>query len=97
MKIKIIAIPPGQAPLAIRQQWIGITLPVAENLPSNTIEMGVLGGKPENSGGYPVETIIAIQELKKKSIESAKWWEFHVDPKQMPWLSFQRTVCEIVP
>jgi len=61
-------VPPGQAPLKVRLQWVGITLPIAENVPPDTsFEMGVLGGKPENSGGYPVETIIAIRELEKKA------------------------------
>lgn len=97
VQIKIIAVPPGQAPLEVRQQWVGMILPVVEELPSDTVEMGVLGGKPENSGGYPVETTVAIQELEKKSPEAANWWKSHVNPAWMPWLSFQRAVCELVP
>jgi len=96
-KIKIIAVPPGQAPLWVRQKWVGMTLPVVENLPADTVEMGVLGGKPENSGGYPVETVVAIQGLEKKSLKAANWWKSHVNPACMPWLSFQRAVCELVP
>jgi hypothetical protein len=95
-QIKIIAVPPGQAPLEVRQQWVGITLPVAENLPSKTFEMGVFGGKPENSEGYLVETMLAFRELKKKSPEAADWWSSHLSPQLMPWLSFQRSVCEVV-
>ncbi len=95
-QVKIVAVPPGQAPLEVRQQWVGMVLPVAENLPPGTTEMGVLGGKPENSGGYPVETMVAIQELEKKSPEAASWWKSHVNPALMPWLSFQRAVCKII-
>ena len=95
-RIKIIATPPGQAPLKVRQQWIGMILPVSENLPKDTVEMGVLGGKPENSGGYPVETAVAIQELEKKSPEAANWWKSHVNPAWMPRLFFWREVCELV-
>lgn len=96
-KIKIIKVPPGQAPLWVRQEWVGMELPVAENLPKDTVEMGVLGGKPENAGGYPVETTVAIRELKKKSSAAAKWWEAHVPAALLPWLSFQREVCVFDP
>ncbi len=95
-QIKIVAVPPGQAPLEIRQQWVGIILPVAENLPPNTFEMGVFGGKCENSGGYPVEIKVAIRELEKKSPEAADWWRSNTNPDWMLWLSFHRDVCEFI-
>ncbi len=95
--IKIVATPPGQAPLKIREQWVGLSIPVAENLPADTVQMGVLGGKAENPNGYTVETEAAIQELEKKSPEAASWWRQNIIPELMPWLSFHRDVCEIVP
>lgn len=95
-QIKIIAIPPGQAPLEIREAWVGLILPIAENKSSDTIQMGALGGKPENLGGYDVETKVAIKELKKKSPKAAKWWESNINPEWAPRLTFKREVCELI-
>ncbi len=97
--VKIIAVPPGQAPLAIRQEWVGMTLPVAENLPPDTIEIGVFGGElnPNDRNGYPVETALAIQELEKQGRpETAKWWRTNLDTTQPPWLSFPHYVCRFI-
>ncbi len=96
-QIKIIAIPPGQAPEWVRKEWIDIILPIAENTPGFAIETGVLGGRPENTGGYSIETTIAIQALKDKgAVEAAEWWEEHINPERMPWLVFKRDVCQFV-
>ena len=96
-KIKIVQVPSGQAPLWVRQEWVGMELPVAENLPNDTVEMGVLGGKPEDADGYPVETVVAFRELKKKNPAAAQWWETYVPASLLPWLSFQRGVCVYEP
>ncbi len=93
-KIKIISVPPGQAPLEIREQWVGLVLPIAEDAPERGIEIGVLGGKTENTGGYKVKTETAIIELEKQSPDAANWWRQHVNPNQMPWLVFKREVCK---
>ena len=95
-KIKIISTPPGQAPLEIREQWVGITIPIVDNI-SAIYQMGVLGGKPEDLGGYTVETNVAMQELEKKSPQAADWWRKNVILAFMPWLSFSRCVCELIP
>ncbi|MFA6183496.1 MAG: hypothetical protein WC682_00155 [Parcubacteria group bacterium] len=95
-KKKIIDVPPGQAPEWVRKAWIGLVMPVAENLPTHTIAMGVLGGKAENPNGYPVETSIAIQILKEKSPDAAQWWTEHVSPIFMRWLIFKEEVCQLI-
>ena len=125
-KIRIVAVPPGQAPKWVREQWVGLELPVAENTPSpEDSQVGVNYGKPrefietilegpteetenefwqrvtskykpENIGGYPVETRIAIEILRKKSPAAAQWWEENISPSIIPWLVFKKEVCELV-
>lgn len=99
MKIKIIAIPPGEAPEEIRKEWIGMILPVAENKPPDTIQRGVVSGKSSNITGYSVETEVAIEELGKKNSEAANWWKRHVNlcPFLKSWLIFSGEVCELIP
>lgn len=93
-KIKIIAVPPGQAPLEIREKWVGLVLPIAENVPKIGVETGIFGGEPENTGGYKVKTEAAISELEIYSPNAAAWWRQYVDLRRMPWLVFKREVCE---
>lgn len=95
-EIKIIDVPPGQAPEWVRKEWVGLVMPIAKNLPSFTIAMGVLGGKAENPNGYPIETLVAIQILKEKSPDAARWWEAHVNPVFMRWLVFKEEVCQVI-
>lgn len=98
-QIKIIAVPRGEAPLGIRQQWVEMILPVAENLPPDTLVIGVLSGKlePKNQKGYSVETTVAIQELEKKSPGAARWWRAVIPATIPTWLSFSPDVCQFVP
>lgn len=98
-EIMIIAVPPGQAPLAVREQWVGMTLPVAEDLPPNTFVVGVLNGEPKNQEdeGYSVETAVAIQELERKNPGMARWWRAVV-PETIPtWFVFSYDVCRFIP
>lgn len=99
MKIRIIAVPPGQAPQRIREQWVGVEIPVIEQPPPGQ-QFGVLGGKPDprNARGYLVGTDEAIQALSKKSSEAAAWWrawrEETVAGQLAAGLVFAREVCE---
>ncbi len=93
--IRIVSTPPGQAPEEIRRQWIGVEILLPEP-ESGGIQMGVLGGKAENTGGYQVETITAIEALRKKSPEAVEWWEANVPLAEIPRLVFSKEVCELV-
>lgn len=99
MKIKIVATPAGQAPLWVREQWVGLVLPVDEKELFPVPQTGVLGGipSPENLGGYPVETTEAIRLLGEKSQEAAAWWEALPTIGLMDHLVFGRKFCELVP
>ena len=94
--IRIIATPPGQAPLWVREEWIGLVIPLAEHNVLGT-QIGVNGGQPENLGGYKVRTSDAINQLKRKSTEASSWWEQSMHLPSIPQLVFAKDVCELVP
>jgi hypothetical protein len=76
-KVKITSVPPGGAPLEIKQAWVGLELPL-EEIREPGVMRSVSGGKPDpkSFGGFPVRTTDAIQALrdagKKKA---ADWWQ----------------------
>ena len=93
--VKIISTPPGQAPEWVRQKWVGLDLPTSLPI-ANGIEMGVLGGKVENRGGYHVNTEVAIEILEKKSPEAALWWTNNVPVHLMAQLVFKAECCQLI-
>ncbi len=98
-RLKIIGIPPGQAPEWVRKEWMGLELPIEENAPKpeESIQLGVRGGKPENLGGYPIRTSDAISALNKKSPQAAEWWKQNVPLNAVPRLIFKKDICELIP
>ena len=94
--IRIIQCPPGQAPEHIRQQWIGSIIPLLESCGARPV--GVLGGKPQNVGGYEVLASEAIDSLRKREKEEAVlWWRNCLPTDKTTRLVFARDVCEVIP
>jgi hypothetical protein len=93
--IRIISIPPGEAPERVRKEWVGLELPLSENVPPG-VEVGALGGPPENSGGYPVDTAIAMKALRVRSRAAAEWWEDNVTLTSVSHLVFDKAVCQLI-
>jgi hypothetical protein len=93
-KIKIIATPPGFAPEFIREQWVGIEIPlptneqIAENPPSE------LRTGNENEGGYLVLCSDAIAALKESEKYDAH--DFWTTKGLGRYLLFKRDVCELI-
>ncbi len=87
--IRIVAIPPGEAPLGVREKWVGLCLPVAgDRGPRDAYVSGVLSG-PRNrflalasrifghrskQTGYAVYVRDAIGALEKAAPDAAAWW-----------------------
>ena len=95
--IRIIATPPGQAPDWVRQEWVGLEIPLDETPKlSGTIQMGVLGGPAQHPGGFRVNTRVTLDLLQKKSPDAARWWRENINPDFMTHLIFKREVCEEV-
>ena len=89
--VRIIDTPPGEAPLEIRQAWIGLQLSVLGKRPIRYLGSGVLTG-PKNffqtllylitfrlaiHSGYVVPADRAIEILAAAHPEAARWWREH--------------------
>ena len=103
-RIRIIAIPPGEAPPWVREQWVGLVLPLAKrgrrarsrrvfgvlSGPRDffTRWLAVLRGRAGRETGYVVRVLEAIAVLEKKSPEAAAWWRTNVPHMTSPFRCF---------
>jgi hypothetical protein len=87
--VRIIAIPPGEAPLWVREKWVGLILPLTRYGSANTFRtFGVLSGprtflpqvwalalgRSNKTYGFPVNAARAVEILGHASPEAAAWW-----------------------
>jgi len=102
--LKITTVPRGEAPLWVREKWVGVALPLAQRsaAPGAYSGFGVLSG-PRNlwsslyamlSGnyekhrGYVVEASTAVALLAQVSPEAASWWRENTPHLLRPGLMF---------
>jgi len=87
--IKIIKTPIGYAPEEIRDKWVGVILPLEEEY-----------FKPQKIAGisvYQVDALEAVEILKHRSPEAAKWWRVNSpDLFDDGLLGFPTECCEFV-
>ena len=91
LAIKIFRAPVGPAPQAIRDAWIGLTIPIEvspkimfDSFPAFSdsilaitgIFFGVYGIKP-GVRGYLVNCLLAFQILDQVNPEAVEWWRSH--------------------
>ena len=88
-QFQIMRIPAGEAPLWVREKWVGVILPIVDRSPRRVMAHGVLSGPKTWIGallarltggldpyaGYLVESRIAIAILEASSPEAAGWWK----------------------
>lgn len=89
--LHITAVPDGEAPLWVRECWVGLKIPLAQTTKSAQLHVscGVLTG-PKNpftiliyflfqrkhrEMGYLVETLTAVKILEAQHPLAAKWWK----------------------
>jgi len=88
--LRIESTPPGEAPLWVREKWLGLTLPLARSYehPRTWLTSGVLSGpkgflsrlvalvtgRLTRRSGYMVESSAAVAILATKSPDAAAWW-----------------------
>lgn len=92
-KIRITQTPPGSAPNHIRDDWVGVEIPLAKD-PAGE-EDGFWSGT-ENSGGHMVNMVDAIEALRAAGKEeAAEYWE---DVRQASGfqLRFLTECCELI-
>jgi hypothetical protein len=101
--LRIVRTPPGEAPEAIRQAWIGVELPLrsGETQPQNHPMVGVLSLRSSGCAtayGYSVDGHSALEALAHHSPTAAQWWRKNapqvLDRGYQLW--FPPDVCELV-
>jgi hypothetical protein len=113
MKIRIIAAPPGEAPLHIREAWIGVVLATRSEKPAQFPSLGVLTGPGNLVGqfvaalrgrvaieyGYAVNARDAIDTLARSRPDAAAWWRENAPDLLQPQeeFVFAASVCEPAP
>ena len=106
--VRIVAVPPGEAPLWVRQKWVGLDLPVMRYAAHRKLHaFGVLSrprswaavvrGQAELIAGYAVEAAPAVGILARVSPEAAAWWRENTPHLIAPqrYLVFHEEVCRI--
>jgi hypothetical protein len=104
MQIRIIGVPPGEAPEWVRRAWVGLALPLApgETGPRTLPGSGVLSG-PRGcvaglahlllfrviwQRGYVTDAARAVWLLAEHAPEAAAWWHEHVPHAVRPGRHF---------
>src|SRR5262249_32080324 len=100
-RIRIIAVPPAEAPPEVRQAWLGLVLPfIAKGTDlGNQRALGVLSHRPTDvCKGYAVDGPTAIGLLAAEKPEAAAWWRARAPHILLPGyqLIFPEEVCALV-
>jgi hypothetical protein len=88
--VEIVFVPEGEAPLWVRERWVGLRLPLALNsrgpmslrtfgvlsAPKSVLGRiwGVLSGKAFRENGFVVFASDAVDVLERTHPDAAAWW-----------------------
>ena len=92
-KIRIITTPPGFADPKIREQWVGIEIPLIEGKEAAEAE-SAMPRSSLSASGYIVrgeDAVLALVDVGKH--EAAAFWS---NPVPSPHLRFARDCCELI-
>jgi hypothetical protein len=87
-RIRIVAVPMGEAPRWVREKWVGLELPLLVGSAHNVHTFGVLSGPrgffsalwrlvtghSTRRRGYAVEVDAAMSVLERAHPDAAAWW-----------------------
>ncbi|PTX90952.1 hypothetical protein [Opitutus sp. ER46] len=102
VRIRIVATPPGEAPLEVREQWVGLELPLmGGEVSAVQIETcGVVTGEidREETIGYVIDIEDAMLALASKSPSAVAWWRTNAAHlfEAGGTLVFHEYVCRLV-
>lgn len=112
MYVRIIQTPPGEAPVEVREKWVGLVLPVASGGrgPRRALTFGVVTGPKSFVGrlrdfllgrfksvdGYPVEVATAVDILAQHHPDAADWWRTVARLRPGGTLIFHAHFCDLV-
>lgn len=100
---KITQIPPGEAPLEIRQAWVGVCVPVIKRTerPIKLPVIGVISGERFGyTQGYQVPRDLAVANLEKHAPKAAEWWRkkrYTADSSETTYLVFPEDCGVMIP
>lgn len=110
--VRIVAAPAGEAPLWVREAWVGLVLPLKEPGLRTLPSIGVLSGPKSELGwlwasltgarttttGYLVRAARAIGILSRPRPEAAAWWHENAPRflREEAQFLFETAVCERV-
>lgn len=95
--IRIVKVPPGEAPEFVRRAWVGVEFPTIELPTEDRIEIGIFGGESGNIGGYEVDVHVALEALRQVRPEMFVWWMENMNVEfTAQALVFRRDVCEVI-
>lgn len=95
VRIEIIKVPQGEAPVSIKEHWVGIQVDALRTL-STAGSRGVLSGREvvPSAGGYLVSWDSAVEALRAAGKEeAAQFWE-NLRHNPDGWLSFRADECK---
>lgn len=111
-RIRITSVPSGDAPLWVREKWVGVeltsalgsspgTFPSASVLAPSSLFASLwrrITGQSRKVNGYPVQVTAAIDALEKSSPEAAMWWRQNTPQLVSPRRAFvfDANACEVV-
>lgn len=112
-KVRIVRTPAGEAPLWVREAWVGLELPLATMAQVTVETVGVvtgpasplglwwarLRGRLQRTTGYAVMSARAIDLLARTRLEAAAWWRGHTPRFLQPHqvFIFDAPACEPSP
>ncbi len=95
-KVRIIATPAGFAPQHIREQWVGVEIPLIDQEEADVLHDSLNWNSDEQYGGPIVRTSDAITALRDAGKEeAAQFWEM-VQSQLGTELRFGTEYCELV-
>jgi len=112
MLVRITGIPHGEAPEWVRKEWVGLLIEglstrqrdafeEAIGLKDNTPSVGILSRNTiplDDLSDKDLETDarIAIERLRDKSPEAARWWDENYSTEAIPLFRFNMECFEIM-
>jgi hypothetical protein len=100
MKIKIIAVPAGEAPEEVRRAWVGLEIPLPAGKRGLIVgqSSGTASGTKSAFRGYSVDTETAVSLLAERAPAAAAWWRQNAARLFQPdrGLGFREEACETI-
>lgn len=95
-KIRIIGVPYGQAPLWVRQAWIGLEIPLSpiQPKPGDTFLEVIDKTTPrQGTDGFAVNARVAIDLLSEYNPPAAAWWKREESWVMLHEFVFNKEAC----